>query len=294
MPRLAIQLYTLRGRPEPIPGLIREIASHGFEGVEFDDRLLQEDPGQVRATLDGTGLTPIGVHLDLPTIKQRRATIIEQCTAIGCPRVVIPHLPIERFRTRQRADTLAAELRSVAGDLADEEIRLGIHTSRELLLPMYARSAIRPIMASEGLPRGVYNHIAWMGGLGIARDQSCLLTHTPLGQLLEETDAIEFEIDAKSAATAGFPFGGVLETCGNRATLVHLSDVARSRWIPPDYAPVMPGSGVIDVDTVLAASKNVEWVVVEHDDPEDPSIVLEDLSGMLDLPQSNTARTLAT
>lgn len=284
MPAYGIQLYTLRDRPEPLPGLIREAAACGFEGVEFADRLFSTDVRQVRAALDGTGIQSVGLHADVSTI-QERGDIVQRCAAVGCPRVVIPHLSIEQFRTRQAVDHLADTLRAMGNELARDDLTLCVHTTREMLLPIYSRSAIDPIMNRAGLPKGVYNHVSWLGGVGIPRSRQTLEQYTPLGHLLAATNEIEFEIDAKSVATAGFPIETVLGSCGDRSPLVHLSDVRRMRRFPPDYAPVSPGDGIVRPDEVIDAAQahECEWVIVEHDEPSDPDVILDELSDLLEL-----------
>lgn len=281
MSAYALQLYTVRDRPEPLAGLLREAAAAGFDGVEFADRFQRADPHQIRAALDGTGLTPVAVHADLDTILDDRDALLARCETIGCERLVIPHLPIERFRTRGHVRALEEELASLAADLGDTTLL--IHTTRELLLPFLPGHAIAPIMRREGLPRGIYNHLAWAAARPRRRTQTALYERTPLGMLEAGVPELAFEIDAKSVRTAGFDLAAVLDTFGDRTPLVHLSDVRRSRILPPDYRPVMPGEGIVDLEAFDASTEDVEWIVIEHDDPAVPGTVLEQLADRLGL-----------
>lgn len=281
MSSYALQMHSVRDRSEPLTGLLREAAVAGFDGVEFAHRFQQADPRQIRAALDGTGLTPVAVHVDLETILDERDDLLERCDTIGCERLVIPHLPIERFRTREHLRALQNELALLADELGDTSLL--IHTTRELLLPFLPGYSIGPIMGRDGLPRGIYNHVAWGASKARRRTQTALREHTPLGILAAEVPHIGFEIDAKSVRTAGFDLAAVLDTFGHRTPLVHLSDVRRSRWMPPDYRPVMPGDGVVELKSFEAMTKHIEWVVAEHDEPDDPDTVIERLADHLGL-----------
>ncbi len=279
MPRTAIQLYTLRDCTTPLSGLLREVAAAGFDGVEFATPFHEFPRREVRSTLTDTVLVFVGAHVYFDTLCAADTESIAQYREAGCRRVIIPHLGIEYLRTSERLADLVSSLSSLEDRLARAGLELGIHTTRELLLPFLGTSAAAPLRI-DGLPTGAYHHGAWLATLGSNRTERMLRDRSPLGRIAAGTDRLTFELDAKSIATAGYTFDSVISTLGDRVSLVHVSDVCRSRRIPPDYRPVYPGDGLIDLGALLEATRRhgVEWIVVEHDCPAEPEKALEILA----------------
>ena len=68
MVRTGTQLYTLRNVEKPFMDVLETVADAGFEGVEFAYRVPDEDPEEVRATLDEAGVAVAGA---LPAVEIR-------------------------------------------------------------------------------------------------------------------------------------------------------------------------------------------------------------------------------
>ncbi|USZ67444.1 sugar phosphate isomerase/epimerase [Halorussus salilacus] len=86
--------------------------------------------------------------------------------------------------------------------------------------------------------------------------------------LVEETD-LDFELDAGWATAAGRDPIDLLSDLRGRVPLVHLKDVSGE-------TPVELGDGDLDAGGCVRAAReaDAEWVVYEHDDPEDPEASL--------------------
>ncbi len=282
MTSTAIQLYTLRRSTDSLSEIIRSVADNDFDGIEFANRITTASVTDIRDAIDATGIVPMGAHVDLDRLDRDLEAIVDRFDRIGCTRFVVPHIGSERFRTPRHADDLAVELCETADRLRDRGCRLGIHTTREQFLPIYGRDPRSVLLQIDGLPRGGYNHLGWAAAIGRRRNDRVLEDRTPIGHLLDVTAQaqISLEIDLKAVVTAGFPIDVVLDTFADRTDAVHLSDVRRSRRFPPDYSPVTPGQGVLDVRQALEAiaSRDLDWCVFEHDDPPDPSVALTELS----------------
>jgi sugar phosphate isomerase/epimerase len=95
---------------------------------------------------------------------------------------------------------------------------------------------------------------------------------TALERLIEGTDEVKFELDAGWVAAAGYDPVDFLERYGDRIPLVHVKDVAAETG-----APVELGEGDLDARAVVEAAHEagVEWLVYEHDEPEDALASLE-------------------
>ena len=279
--RAGVQLYTLRALDESVPALITRVGEHGFDGVEFASRLPDASIDDVREALTRSDLAPIGIHVGLDELRTDRSRLVSMATAVGAPRLVVPHISIREFRTQRQIDELGAELADIAWALDEQALSLAIHTTREQLLPYVGLPGLTRLLSREGMPTGAYTHLAWAASRPVARTHASLRERTPLGQLSVRTSnaPVSFELDVKSAVSAGYDVGEVLDVLDGRVPLVHISDVVRSRVFPPDYAPVTPDTGMVDVEATLAAIEHsdVDWVVYEHDDPDDPVSVLHTL-----------------
>lgn len=284
MTNVAIQLYTVRNMSAPLPELIARAGAEGFQGVEFATRLADANPGDVRRSLETADLTPVAAHVDLSTLQTNRADILATAEQVGHRRLVIPHLSMDRFRTRDRLDDLCRELIDLASHLDERGCTLVIHTTREELLPYFGRPGIETLLARDALPTGGYTHLSWLVSRGVRRDQDTFWEATPLGRIARRTagTGIEFEIDAKSIQTSGFDLGTVLDALGDRTQLVHLSDVVRTRRLLPAYAPVEPGDGLVNPGEITRAvlDRELEWLIVEHDDPVDPAATLRSVAAL--------------
>jgi len=87
--------------------------------------------------------------------------------------------------------------------------------------------------------------------------------------LVDETD-LALELDAGWATAAGRDPTDLLARLPDRAPLVHLKDVAGDR-------PVELGDGDLDAAGCVRAAREAgtEWLVYEHDDPDDPAASLD-------------------
>lgn len=87
--------------------------------------------------------------------------------------------------------------------------------------------------------------------------------------LADETD-IDLELDVGWATAAGRDPVDLLDHLRGRVPLVHCKDVAGDR-------SVELGKGDLDVEACVRAAREAgtEWLVYEHDDPDDPAASLE-------------------
>ncbi len=83
-------------------------------------------------------------------------------------------------------------------------------------------------------------------------------------------DRVGFELDVGWARAAGHDPVTLLDRLDGRVPLVHLKDTADGR-------SVELGEGDVDVEACAAAAREAgaEWLVYEHDDPEDPAASLD-------------------
>lgn len=94
---------------------------------------------------------------------------------------------------------------------------------------------------------------------------------TAFDHLVDET-SVGFELDAGWARAAGRDPVDLLARLDGRAPVVHLKDVTA------DGEPTALGDGVLALDAVVDAAREAgtEWLVFEHDEPDDPNAAITD------------------
>lgn len=283
-PRAALQLYGVRDFPGSLPDVVRQAGAAGFEGVEFANRFRNEDPGETATALAESGVEPVGVHADLPLVEAAvdgENDLLERCRTVGCERVVVPHVAARHFRSRAAVESLSGRLARLATELDAHGLSLGYHTIRHDLWPLLP-DPVGTAVNDAAVPDEVVDVAAkWY-----ARTQSGQeLDETGLWSLFQETtsDDLFFELEAAEATAAGFDPGAVLGRLGERVSLVHLRDTARTGRLG-DYGHVPHGEGRVDFEGVAEAARaqNVDWLVYENELDGDPETILSEGASFTD------------
>ncbi|MFB6139068.1 MAG: sugar phosphate isomerase/epimerase family protein [Halosimplex sp.] len=195
MTRSAIQLYTLRNVDRPFTEVLELVADAGFEGVEFAYRVTDEDPDDVRAALEATGLDVAGAHVGIGGLEDDFEETVAFYDDLGVEHVVVPWLDAEHFESVEAVEAAAARLERLADDLADRGMELHYH-----------------------------NHDHEFTDLG---------DETGFDAFVDETE-FGIELDLGLALAAGDDVVARLRSLGERSTLVHLKDydVAAGESVP--------------------------------------------------------------
>lgn len=272
-PRPAIQLHTLRTSSDPLSTLIRRVNEAGFEGIEFAHEFLEADPHALREVLRETGVVPVAAHVDLKRLEANPEAVVDKCRAVGCPRVVIPHVGRGHFRTKERIDSVATRLNVLSDRLQVDGIELLYHNARGQFSPPIDAPGIETL-SRVPLPDGIWGAIttglSWISGPGSERRPP--VARTGFGRLLGQTsERVKFEIDTGWVAAAGYDPTSVFDLVGHRLALVHLTDVVMRRRFPARFDSVSAGEGSIDVARIIEAARETpaEWLVYENDDATD-------------------------
>ena len=235
--QVALELYTVRDETKlDFEGTMRRVARMGYAGVEFAG-YGNLSAQAMNALLAETGLKVAGTHvgLDLLTGEQLDASIT-YCRAISCPVIILPSLP-PASRTLDGIRALGPQLNSIGQRCRDQGIDFGYHNHDF------------EFTSSEG--------------------------QTLLEHLLAITDPalVKIELDMYWAAYAGHDPLALLNSLGERVTLIHFKDMA------PDRSMTEVGKGILDMQgmTAFARQHNL-WAVVEHDHPTLPSLESANIS----------------
>lgn len=285
MSNAALQLYTVRDLDEPLPAVIHRVAETGFDGVEFAHRVRQEDPDAIREALDATGVTPVAAHVELHTLEGNEE-LLDRFETVGIDRVVLPHLPISHFTTLNRLDQLVARLTRLADVLESRRMELVFHNTREVFFPPLDEFSLQWLARFNGMPDIGSFYLSYVFARLSRFDEGDISDRTGFGHLLDRTtsDILTFEVDIKNVSAAGLSPSSVFDLVGDRLSLVHIADITRTRRVPPRYAAVDPGTGIVDIPGCIRAAHEsaAEWLVYEHDAPADPLSALEQAASVME------------
>lgn len=228
--QIAVQLYTLRAETaRDLPGTLRQVSAAGYRAVELAG-LPPIDPGELRDLLAADQLRPIASHESLDAIRTDLDGVLDRLTEVGCPLVIVPWLPDAERTDVAGVRRLTAELGEIARACAGRGIRLGYH-----------------------------NHAFEFEPLDGTTIWDVLLDALP--------SEVELEVDVYWATIGGRDPVEVIRGAGERVRLLHMKDMAPA----PDRGDVTPGDGILPWPQIVAAGTqlDVEWYVVEQDNPKD-------------------------
>ncbi|WP_416840570.1 sugar phosphate isomerase/epimerase family protein [Haloferax sp. DFSO52] len=228
---VGIQLYSLRKLGESTASLVERAADAGFDGVEFAG---VDDTDQTKAALGDTGVTASSAHVPIEELESDLDAVCERYESLGVETLVVPYLPPEDFADADTVEKTAHRLDDLTARCDDRGFRLLYHNHNHELHTVAGEPALDRLAAESG---------------------------------------IGFELDVAWILAAGYDPTDYLERYADRTPFVHLKDVVLDADAELGGHPVALGDGEVDIDDCLAVAREgfVEWVIVEHDDPEDPA-----------------------
>lgn len=243
VPNLAVQMYTLRtlfmpldAAPVTLDSLLAEVAAAGYAGIETFGPLAPP-AGEMAALLEKHGLRVVSAHVALAQLEGDLESVAAYHKALGNDTVAVPWLAPEDRPT------------SVAGwtDFGRRLDALGAR-AREL-----------------GLRLLYHNHNFEM---------ATYAGRTALEWLLDGASPANLaaEVDIAWVVRGGQDPLRLLGALAGRCPRLHVKDVAPAGEKTDEGGHADVGAGTIDWVQLLPAAQRagVEWLVVEHDLPNDP------------------------
>jgi sugar phosphate isomerase/epimerase len=223
---LAVQLYSLRNEAAAdLRAVLERVAGIGYLGVEFAG-LHGNPPRVVRGWLADLGLTAVSAHAKVRESGDEADRLLDELAEVGLSTVVVPWAPPERFSTIAGVASVAADL-----DIAQ-------------------RSA-----AARGMSLGYHNHQFELSSTADGR--------SALAHLFELAGPDVFaQVDVYWVAVGGADPARVVADLGGRVRLLHIKDGPADGTTSPNTAV---GAGVLDFRSIVAASPDVAWHIVELD-----------------------------
>lgn len=234
---VAIQLYTLRNLPDTTLELIRRVGSvdnnggPGYDAVEFAG-LGDASTSEINTTLEKTGVGAASAHVGLETLEGNSfEDTARTYTEIGVDTFVVPSVSSSTLSTVENVQKLAQRMNGVADRLEDYDGRVGFH-----------------------------NHDAAFQTLEDGR--------TALDVFNENlNEGVIFEIDVGWVLTAGYDPAEIIRAYSDRTELIHMKDMKDG-----NFAEI--GEGAVDIQEVARVARreaNVDYLVYEHDQPQNPA-----------------------
>ncbi|WP_227379377.1 sugar phosphate isomerase/epimerase family protein [Haladaptatus halobius] len=234
MARTAINVYSVRELEESVPKVLNRVAEAGYDGVQFSGRHtpLEGDPEKIAAVLKETGLDVTPAHVNMNDLQDHRKKMLSTYEMVGVEDVAVPYLPATNFESVAAVEETATYL----ADLSDE-------------------------LNKTGWGLHYHNHEHEFVDLGNGL--------TGFEALIDKTN-IGIELDVGWALYAGHDPIELIEEYGDRMELIHMKDVDTSA--PRDKCFREIGKGDVDMRGCAKAAREAgaEWLIYEHDDPNDP------------------------
>jgi len=229
IPRVGIQLYTLRRAAEPdLAGVLGSLAKIGYKEVEFAG-YYKHPASEVRDLLKQNGLTAPSAHIGLDLIEESPAQTFDDARTIGHQWITVPSLPRGKRETADDWKVLADRFNKAAAQVKAAGFRFAFHNHADIVKPV-----------GEVLPIEI---------------------------LMKETDPalVSYEMDIYWAVVGGADPLALLARYPNRFKMLHVKDSPG----PPDNKMVDVGAGTIDFKKIFAAARGIQHYFVEHDSPAD-------------------------
>ncbi|WP_458207510.1 sugar phosphate isomerase/epimerase family protein [Haladaptatus sp. NG-SE-30] len=200
------------------------------------------DPSDVTEALDDAGLDATAAHVGTEELETSFSETVARYREVGCETLVVPYLDESHFESYEAVEETADRLSELAERAVAEGCTLCYHNHDHEFTSLDGRTAFDVLVESSD-------------------------------------DSLEFELDLGWIDAAGHDPTTLLDELRDRVSLVHVKDVRAT-----DRVPVELGDGDLDVRECMRAVRDadVQWLIYEHDQPEDPVRSLEHGARTLD------------
>ena len=233
MVRTAINVYSVRRLDVSVPELIETVAEAGYDGIQFSGRHtpLAGDSAAIGDALDDTELDVAPPHVGIDDIEENLGTVVSTYEPLGVREAVVPYLPQSAFESTEAIERTVSRLGQLSETLDDENWRLHYHNHDHEF-------------ADSGGPTGF--------------------------EALAKRTEMPIELDVGWARYAGRDPVALIEEYGDRMPLIHMKDVDVEAERGACFREI--GDGDVDMRGCADAARDAgaEWLIYEHDDPEDP------------------------
>lgn len=231
----AINLYTVRELDESIDEILERVASAGYDGVQFSGGLGGAAPEDVAATVEDLGLAVTPAHVGIEELEADMEGAHERYAQ----QLGVPGAVVPWIGPEQFSDATAIEetIDRLTALVADAEA---------LQWPLAYHNHDNEFQRVDG--------------------------EYALDQLLAGVPDLGFEIDVGWVATGGADPAEYIRRYADRIDTVHMKDMDTDAGAFREI-----GHGDVDMHACAEAAReaDADWLVYEHDEPDDPAQSLE-------------------
>lgn len=236
---IAVQMYTLRnaGSLEQQLEIVRNAGVHAVETVGTQNTSAAE----LKQLLDRYSIRAVSSHVQLAELRNNLDGVVAFNRAIGNTMLVVPYLD-QKDRPRDAAGwtALGRELGRIARQVRAKGMQLAYHNHDFELVDFDGRTGLELLFAAAG-------------------------------------PDLKTELDLAWVARAGLDPAVMLGKFRGHVFAVHAKDNAPKGQAEDEGGFAAVGQGVLDWNAILpaAAAANVQWYILEHDQPRDPAKVIQ-------------------
>ena len=233
--KTAINLFSVRELDEPMADILDRVADAGYDGVQFSGGLRDASPQAVTRKLADRDLQVTAPHVGIDALEGSLEATVEQY-----------------------GDAIGCD-GAVVPALAEDHFESADAVDRmaERLTDLASE------LEMYDWRLHYHNH-----AFEFVELEDC----TAFERLASTCERLHLELDVGWVLAGGVSPPDLIERYGDRIELLHMKDVRVA-----DETPVEIGSGDVDMQACADAARhaNIEWLIYEHDIPEDPAESIE-------------------
>ena len=236
---IAVQMYTLRDAG-PLDQQLKIVHDAGVRAVETVGTQ-NASAAELKQLLDRYSIKAVSSHVPLAELRNDLDGVVTFNRSIGNTTLVVPYLDAKDRPTDAAGWTaLGKELGGLAKQVRAKGMRLAYHNHDFELVDFDGRTGLELLFAAAG-------------------------------------PDLQTELDLAWVARAGLDPAVMLEKFRGRLFAVHAKDNAPKGQAQDEGGFAAVGQGLLDWNAILpaAAAANVQWYIVEHDQPRDPAKVIQ-------------------
>lgn len=235
MARTAINLYSVRNLEEPMLEIVDRVADAGYDGVQISGGFRDATPEEVSKRIEEHGLDVAPVHIGIEALEDDLEATLADYK-----------------------DTLRAS-GAVVPSLSEEHFDSADAVDRTV----ERLAALADELSTHGWDLHYHNHAREFADLG---DESAF------ERLIPQVEDVGIELDVGWALVGGADPVEFIREYGESIDLLHMKDMDVSE---EGFREI--GEGDVDMAACADAAHDVgvDWLIYEHDDPEDPAASID-------------------
>lgn len=263
---IGIQLYTLRELDASTAELIRMAADAGYDAIEFAG---VDDEEAVATALDETGIEVAGAHISIEDLEDDFQETVDTYTPLGADTFTVAYVEPENYESRESTLELAQRFNEAADRLAEQDLAFAYHNHDFEFVEVGGDGGGNGGDGGNGDGDGD-------SGNGGANSGDGRLAYDVL---VENTnDNVLLEVDVGWVVAAGQKPVALISRYSDRVELIHMKDMVVGSEYEDGHDFAEIGEGDVNMQAVATVARregNVDYLIYEHDEPEDPTASLQ-------------------